>query len=389
MPERGLDLCGVHEEHSVPVAFPDPIPVTRPYLPPYADFVRGLEEIWTSRQLSNNGPIVVRLANALSNYLGTPNISVLGNGTLALEIGLKVLGLRGDVITTPYTFPATVHALVASGLRPVFVDIESTYYTLNPDLVEAAITPNTAAVLGVHLYGHPCRHDVLLDICERHGLRLIYDAAHAFGVNWHGVSIAALGDISMFSLHATKQLHAMEGGVLVCREQAKMEAANLFKNFGFTAEGDVVVAGTNAKMTEMQALMGLLVLERIGDLAEHRRRLYNRYRSHIERIPGLSMPPEFPGEIEYNFAFVPVRVEEERFGIGAGSLQEALRDYNVWGRRYFYPLVPDLACYRGTLERGRIPVASRVSEQMLCLPLFHDLQMEDVDRICEMVARPR
>ena len=276
--------------------FSSPIHVTKPFLPPLADFCEGLEEIWEARQLTNNGPILQRFNRELCNYFETDNICVFNNGTMALQIALQGMQLSGEVITTPFTFVATTHALYWNKLRPVFVDVEPNFYTIDPQKIEAAITPWTTAILAVHVYGHPCQLHELADIARRHNLKPIYDAAHAFGVVQGGRPIGHFGDLSMFSFHATKLFHAFEGGMLMFGDSGYKNVFDYLKNFGFENETEVVMPGTNAKMNEVQALMGIEVFKHLGTIIDARKSLYCLYRKRLEEIPGVLLTPELPND---------------------------------------------------------------------------------------------
>jgi len=366
--------------------FDKPIYVTRPFLPPIEEFSDGLREIWDNQWLTNDGPVHKRFTNQLSNYFDTDNVCIFTNGTLALQIGLQGMGITGEVITTPFTFVATTHALYWNKIRPVFVDIEPDYYTLDPEKVEAAITPWTTAILAVHVFGYPCRLKELADIARRHNLKLIYDAAHAFGVTVDGKPISNFGDMSMFSFHATKLYHSLEGGMLTFHDSGLKQTLDYLKNFGFKGEVEVVMPGTNAKMNEIQALMGSLVLKRIDDLIEKGRAIEAVYRERLADVPGIRFTQQLSSGVQYNYAYMPVEVDEKEFGMSRDALYEELRKYNVFARRYFYPLVSDFACYRSISVTDPLTVARRVAERILCLPTYYDLAIDDVERICDTIA---
>ncbi len=365
--------------------FDKPVYVTRPWLPPLEEFQQGLAEIWGRGILTNNGPVVQKFRAELADYCGTENLCLFANGTLALQIALQGMGITGDVITTPYTFVATVHSLFWNKVRPVFVDIEPGHYTLDPEQVEAAITPWTSAILGVHVYGHPCRLRELAEIAQRHNLKLLYDAAHAFGVRVNGRPIAQFGDLSMFSFHATKLFHSAEGGMLTFADRTLRRRFDYLQNFGFENEVEVVMPGTNAKMNELQALMGRLVLKRVDEIVQKRCRIAEAYRRELMVIPGVraAAPPETG--IEYNHAYFPVEVYERDFGVSRDHLYDELKQWNVFTRRYFYPLVTDFACYRGIVRQDELPVARRVASRIITLPIFSDLSLDDVERICGII----
>lgn len=361
--------------------FDKPLYVTRPFMPKLEDFCAGLSEIWENQWLTNNGPVVQRYLKKLQQYMESENVCLFTNGTLALQIALQGMGISGEVITTPFTFAATVHALHWNKIRPVFADIEPDFYTLDPERIEAAITPRTTAILGVHIYGHPCRLDALAEIARRHGIKLIYDAAHAFGVRVGGKPIAHFGDASMFSFHATKIYHSIEGGMLCFRESGYKRTFDYLKNFGFENEVEVVMPGTNAKMNEFQALMGEMVLQSIQQITGKQKVLYERYRDRLKDIPGIRLVPELPQGTEYNYSYMPVEIEEGEFGMSRDNLYEELKRFNVFTRRYFYPLVSDLACYRSVEVKDPLRIARKVSSRILTLPIYEGLTLDEVDGI--------
>jgi dTDP-4-amino-4,6-dideoxygalactose transaminase len=365
--------------------FEKPIYVTRPFLPPLEEFCKGLEEIWETRWLTNNGPIVQRFTRKLCNYFETDNICLFNNGTLALQIALQGMGISGEVITTPFTFVATTHVLFWNKIRPVFVDIEPEYYTLDPEKVEAAITPWTTAILAVHVYGYPCKLNALADIARRHNLKLIYDAAHAFGAKIGSNPIGHFGDLSMFSFHATKSYHSMEGGLLIFKEAGLKGTFDYLKNFGFKNEEEVVMPGTNAKMNEMQALMGIQVLSYLEEIIKKRSVITDLYRQRLKEIPGIRLTPALSPDVRYNHAYFPVEVVEQEFGMSRDQLYEKLREYNVFSRRYFYPLLCDYACYRNVSVKDSLTVARRTAERVLTLPIYDGLDPSDVEIICEII----
>jgi dTDP-4-amino-4,6-dideoxygalactose transaminase len=367
--------------------FDEPVYVARPYLPPIEEFAAGLKEIWDNHWLTNNGPVLRRYTEQLGRYLQTNNVCLFSNGTLALQLGLQGMGLTGEVITTPFTFVATTHALYWNKIRPVFVDIEPDYYTLDPEKAEAAITPWTSAILAVHVFGYPCKLKELADIARRHNLKLIYDAAHAFGVEVDGKSIAHYGDMSMFSFHATKLYHSMEGGMLTFQDPGLKQTLDYLKNFGFKNEVEVVMPGTNAKMTEMQALMGVLVLKHMDEIVEKRRAIDTIYRERLADVPGIRISPPQPPNVRYTYGYVPVEVDKAEFGISRDGLYEGLKKLNIHTRRYFYPLVSSFACYQNVQTRDPLTVAKGVAERILCLPTYYGLEGADVRLICDAVLR--
>jgi len=366
--------------------FDKPIYVTRPYLPSLEEFNEGLREIWDNQWLTNNGPVALRFTEELASFHQTKNLTLFNNGTLALQIGLQGMGIAGEVITTPFTFVATTHALTWNKIRPVFVDIEPERYTLDPGKVEAAVTPWTTAILAVHVFGHPCRLDDLLDVARRHNLTLIYDAAHAFGVEVDGKSIADYGDLSMFSFHATKLFHSLEGGMLTFRDGGYRSTFDYLKNFGFKNETEVVMPGTNAKMNEMQALMGSIVLKHFPELLAKRREIDAVYREKLADLPGLKLHKLPNGGIKYNFSHMPVEIDEADFGMSRDQLYERLKDFNIFARRYFYPLLPEFACYRHVPVLDPLTTAYRVADRILTLPIYHTLELEEAERIANIIC---
>jgi dTDP-4-amino-4,6-dideoxygalactose transaminase len=365
--------------------FDKPVYVTRPFLPPFDEFCGGLKEIWANRWLTNNGPVLRRFTGELNVFMETENLCLFSNGTLALQIALQGMGISGEVITTPYTFVATTHALFWNKIRPVFVDIEPDTYTIDPEKVEAAITPWTSAILAVHVYGNPCDLEALAGIAKRHNLRLIYDAAHAFGVRVNNRPISQFGDLSMFSFHATKLFHSVEGGMLVFREPGLKSVFDYLKNFGFKNEVEVVMPGTNAKMNEMQALMGLHVLKHIGEIVHKRALITGLYRSRLADVPGIRLTPAPPPDVDYNYSYMPIEVDELEFGMSRDALYERLKDWKVFTRRYFHPLISDYPCYRGLSVNDPLSAARRAAARILTLPIYDALDLSDVETICGII----
>ena len=371
--------------------FKIPVYVTKPFLPPLEELCQGLEGIWETQVLTNNGPILHSFTGKLKTFLESENLCLFNNGTMALDMALKGMEISGEVITTPFTFVATTHALVLNKIRPVFVDIEPEYYTINPEKVEAAITPWTTAILAVHIYGHPCKFNALADITSRHNLKLIYDAANVFGVKVGNKSIAHFGDLSMFSFHATKSFHSLEGGMLIFRQCGLKGIFDYLKNFGFQNEVEVVMPGTNAKMNEMQALMGIQVLKHLDEIIDKRARITDLYRDRLKEIPGIRLVPPLSPDIRYNHVYMPIEVDEQEFGMNRDTPYEKLKEYNVFSRRYFYPLITDYACYRNVSVKDPLDIARRAAERILILPIYDSLDQSDVEAICEIIIslRPR
>ena len=366
--------------------FDEPIYVTRPVLPPLAAFQARLAEVWSTRWLTNAGEQHEQLGRAIRNYLDVPEVSLFNNGTIALLAAVRALGMRGEVITTPFTFPATPHAISWSGATPVFCDIDPVRLTLDPSLVERLITPKTTGILAVHVYGVPCDVRALQAIADRHGLKLVYDAAHAFGTRIDGVGIGNFGDASMFSFHATKLFHTAEGGALTCGTSENREKFDHLKNFGILNQEEVGEVGINGKMNELQAALGLAVLDCVPEELIRRRAVIARYRDGLRGVAGLTIVAEPPG-VESSCQYFVVRIDRHAFGCSRDVVFERLKQYNVFARKYFYPLCSDYECYR-TLPSsapGRLPVATEAADQVLCLPLYGALPLTAVDSIANMV----
>ena len=365
----------------------EPILVTSPLLPDLQEFNQYLQQIWDSRWLTNNGSMHQKLEQALAKYFGVEYISLFTNGTLPLITALQALGLtKGEVITTPYSFVATTHSIWWNGLTPVFVDVEPTTGNINTNKIEAAITENTVAIMPVHVYGQPCDNEQIDFIAKKHGLKVIYDAAHAFGVRKDGESILNWGDMSTLSFHATKVYGTIEGGALRCHSaEMKYQIDNL-KNFGFRGETTIVAPGINGKMDEVRAAFGLLNLKQVEAAIDARRKVANRYREAIDNIAGLSYLPELPN-IRYNYGYFPIFVDEAKYGMSRDALYEKLKANNIYGRRYFYPLISTLNPYKEypSALPSNLSVATKMANQVLCLPMHHELTQEDVERIINTI----
>lgn len=366
-----------------------PILVTSPLLPDLQEFNSYLEQIWDSRWLTNNGSIHQQLEHALAEYLGVEYISLFTNGTLPLITALQALGLtKGEVITTPYSFVATTHSIWWNGLTPVFVDVEPTTGNLDPTKIEASITENTVAIMPVHVYGQPCDNEQIDAIAKRHNLKVIYDAAHAFGVRKEGQSILNWGDISTLSFHATKVYGTIEGGALVCHSaEMKYQIDNL-KNFGFRGETTIVAPGINGKMDEVRAAFGLLNLKQVDAAIDARRKVANGYREAINQISGLTCLPELP-HIRYNYGYFPIFVDEAKYGMSRDALYEKLKANNIFGRRYFYPLISTLNPYKEypSATPRNLPIATKMADQVLCLPMHHALNEDDVVNVINCLRK--
>lgn len=364
-----------------------PIYVTRPSMPPYEEYCLEIKDLWDSRFLTNFGAKHKALEAALTEYLGVKNLSLLVNGHLALETAIEALDLPkgSEVITTPFTFSSTTHAIVRAGLVPVFCDVSPDTFVMNPDFIEPLITEKTSAILPVHVYGIPCDVERIGAIAKAHGLKVLYDAAHTFGVRVNGAPIASFGDVSMFSFHATKVFHTIEGGGAVCNDEAAYERLSLIKRFGTPGGEDALLTGTNAKMTEFQAAMGLCNLRHMEEYLAGRKRVSDRYDSRFAATPGIRMLPEMPG-VTRNYSYYPI-ILEDGFGAGRDAVSKALEGEQIYARKYFCPPTNRMTCYRDKGYRGETPVADRLSGQVLCLPMYPELSDEDVDAVAEIVLR--
>lgn len=372
--------------------FPEPILVTRPVLPDLDQLMGRLRDVWDSRWLSNGGHQHITLESRIAERLKVPQVSLFSNGTIALLVAIQSLRLQGEVITTPFTFPATTHVLWWNGVTPVFADIDPDTMTLDPVSVEKAITQRTSGILGVHVYGIPCDVVGLADVADRHGLRVIYDAAHAFETELDGVGIGNFGDISMFSFHPTKLFHSGEGGCLTYRDPNLKPRIDLLKNFGILNESEVIMPGINGKMNELQAALGHLVLEEIDDERDRRARVRQQYETRLKGLPGITIPPLGRGVRDSGQYFV-MRIQAAEFGHSRDEVYAILREHNVFARKYFFPLTSEYTCYRN-LSSARVellPNAHRVANEVLCLPYYGDLREDQISGICEIIrglARP-
>ena len=362
------------------------ITVTQPFLPPLNEFIPYLEDIWNRKWLTNNGFYHQELEKTLCAYLKVPYISLFTNGTLPLMVALQALEITGEAITTPYSFVATTHALWWNGVKPVFVDVEEKTGNLDPAKIEAAITPRTTAILPVHVYGTPCNTEAIQQIADKRGLKVIYDAAHAFGVKRNGESILAAGDISTLSFHATKTYNTAEGGALVCRNEATKKKIDFLKNFGFANETQVVMPGINGKMDEIRSALGLLNLKYVDNAIEKRRQIASQYRLKLANTPGITMMEEI-SNVKSNYTYFPVFVNKNEYGISRDELYEKLKSHNIYARRYFYPLISAFSPYHDldSAKPENLPMATKLADMVLCLPIYADLPSEDVEKICGLV----
>ena len=360
--------------------------VTRPYLPPREQFCKYLDEIWDSYQLTNHGALHNRLQAELSRMFDGNCVTLTANGHLGLDVALHVLDIKGEVITTPFSFASTTHALTWIGLTPVFCDVKESDLTLDPDKIEEQITARTTAILPVHVYGHLCDVGRIDEIAKKHGLKVIYDAAHAFGVRLDGKSISTFGDVSMFSFHATKLFHTVEGGALVYTDADMQRRFETGTNFGIWDYAYNYI-GTNAKMNEFQAAMGLCILPQLYTLIEERRQITKRYTDNLSTMKGITlMSHAVAPNVDHNFAYMPILVDKESFGHTADGLFSILQKQRINCRRYFHPLISDYACYNGRFSSSSTPIAKKAAEQVLCLPIFNGMDLRDVDRVCEVMS---
>jgi len=359
--------------------------VTQPLLPPLDDFVPMLKQIWENRWLTNNGKFHQEFEKALAEYLGVPYLSLFANGTLALIAALQCLRVKGEVITTPYSFVATTHALWWNGIQPVFVDIDPRFCNMDAEKVESAITPRTTAILPVHVYGNPCEMAKLQKLADIYGLKLIYDAAHSFGVKYRGHSILNYGDLSILSFHATKVFNTIEGGAIICHDEKTKKRIDYLKNFGFADETTVVGAGINAKMNELQAAYGLLQLNYIDEAISRRGELVGLYREGLQNISGIRLLSE-SDDVKSNYAYFPVFIDAREYGRSRDEVYELLKKEYIFARRYFYPLISQFPTYRGLPSSGDLPVAEKISQEVICLPLYPDLPKEVVKRIVGLLV---
>lgn len=379
----------------------DIIKVTSPLLPDLGEFNEYLKKIWDSQWLTNNGHFHQELEKALAEYLKVPYISLFTNGTLPLITALQALRITGEVITTPYSFVATTHALWWNGIKPVFVDIDPNTGDMDPNKIEAAITPKTTAILPVHVYGKPCNVDAIQEIADKYGLKVIYDAAHAFKVEVSGkdyksitggkddyVSILNAGDISTLSFHATKVYNTVEGGAMVMHDAKMKKRIDYLKNFGFADEVTVVGPGINSKMDEIRSAYGLLNLKQVDDAIAARKHVAEAYRKALRGVEGITFFDDMPG-VRHNYSYFPIFVDEKKYGMSRDELYFMMRDRKVWGRRYFYPLISEFSTYRGlaSADPANLPEAHKMANSVICLPMHHLLSDEDIQRVIDCIVK--
>ena len=364
------------------------ITVTSPLLPNLDDFNGMLKQIWESKWITNNGQFHKQLEKELAAYLKVPYISLFTNGTLPLITALQALRITGEVITTPYSFVATTHALWWNGIKPVFVDIDPRTGNINPDKIEAAITPKTTAIMPVHVYGKPCDTQRIQEIADQYGLKVIYDAAHAFGVEVNGESVLNAGDLSTLSFHATKVYNTVEGGAMVMHDEKMKKRIDYLKNFGFANETTVVGPGINSKMDEVRSAYGLLNLKQVDAAIEARHQVAIKYREALRNVEGITFFDDMPG-VKHNYSYFPIFVDAKKYGMTRDELYFKMKEQNVLGRRYFYPLISEFSTYRG-LESAKpenLPEAHKMADSVICLPMHHALNNDDIQRILDCIIK--
>lgn len=361
------------------------IPVTQPFLPPLEEFIPYLEHIWENRWLTNNGPFHQQLEDELCDYLDVKHISLFTNGTIALVTALQALRITGEVITTPFSFVATSHSLLWNNLKPVFVDIDSKTFNIDPSKIEAAITQHTTAIMPVHCYANPCDVEAIQRIADNYGLRVIYDSAHAFGINYKNQSLLRHGDLSVLSFHATKVFNTFEGGAIISRDSTTKHRIDHLKNFGFADEVTITAPGINGKMSEFQAAFGLLQLKYINEAIALRKKIDDQYRIHLRKMPGITLPIQ-SNYATRNYSYFPILVEEN-YTLTRDELYEKLRQNNILARRYFYPLISEMPMYRGlaSSKSDNLPIAHQMANKVLCLPIYAELSKAEQELICEII----
>lgn len=366
----------------------EPIYVTRPNLPPLEKLQPYLEEIWKNNILTNNGPFHQRFEKELAKFLYVEQINLFTNATIALVVGLQALRITGEVITTPFSFVATTHALKWNGITPVFCDIEETTLNIDPDKIEALITPKTTAIMPVHVYGHPCDAKKIQEIADKYGLKVIYDAAHAFGIKMNDKNLLLEGDMSVLSFHATKLFTTFEGGAIITKAEKLKKRIDFLKNFGFANELTVIAPGINGKMNEFQSVIGLLSLEIIDEEIANRKKVAETYFELLKDVKGIKVFDNFY-DYKYNYAYYPVLIDEPVFGASREKVYDELRKQNIYARRYFYPLISNMPTYRSlsSAAKENLPVANKIGEQVLCLPIYGSLTQEEIINIIKIIKQ--
>lgn len=357
--------------------------VTQSSMPPYEEYVEEIKDLWETKWLTNHGAKHNLLEKKLCEYLKCPNVSLFVNGHMALYTAINFFKMKGEVITTPFTFASTTHAIVQNGLTPVFCDIKPSDYTIDEEKIEELITPNTCAIVAVHVYGNPCNVERIEEIAKKHNLKVIYDAAHAFGVKYKEHSILNYGDISMLSFHATKVYNTIEGGACIYKNPAWHQKFYELKDFGITDTEAMEVPGMNGKMNEFQAAMGLCNLKHIDEEISKRKKVYERYLDNLKDVKGLKIPV-LRNDVEYNYSYFPILILDE-YPYTRDETVAILNKENIYPRKYFYPLTSDYACYKENYDINSTPIAKKISEKVMTLPLYANLSLEDVDRICNIL----
>ncbi|MDD7794730.1 DegT/DnrJ/EryC1/StrS family aminotransferase [Clostridium sp. 'White wine YQ'] len=357
--------------------------LTKASMPPFEEYIKMIKPLWNSHRLTNMGQYHNELENKLKAYLNVPEISLITNGHMALELVIQAMGLKGEVITTPFTFISTTHAIVRNELKPVFCDINSLDYTIDITKIESLITEKTSAIIPVHVYGNVCNVEEIDKIAKKHNLKVIYDAAHAFGVKFKGKSVVSYGDASILSFHATKVFNTIEGGAVIHNSASLKQKLYSLKNFGIQGEEDINCIGANAKMDEFRAVMGLCNLKYIEQEIEKRRKVVLRYIENLKDVEGISLVAN-QKNVDSNYAYFPVVLNEDK-GFNRDEIYEALKKENIHVRKYFYPLTNEFDCYRGMYDSNKTPIAKYISRRILTLPLYSDLEIEVVDSICNII----
>ena len=364
------------------------ITVTSPLLPDLDEFNAMLKDIWNSKWITNNGQFHKQLEKDLAEYLEVPYVSLFTNGTLPLLTALQALRVTGEVVTTPYSFVATTHCIWWSGCKPVFVDIDPATGNIDPNKIEAAITPKTTAIMPVHVYGKPCDTDRIQEIADKYGLRVIYDAAHAFGVKVNGESILNAGDMSTLSFHATKVYNTLEGGAMVMHDEATKKRIDYLKNFGFAGETEVIAPGINSKVDEVRAAYGILNLRQVDAAIEARHQVAIKYREALIDIDGITFMNDMEG-VRHNYSYFPIFIDADKYGMTRDELYFKMKEQNVLGRRYFYPLISEFSTYRGlpSATKENLPNAHKMADTVICLPMHHELSEGDMERILKLIVK--
>ena len=363
-----------------------PIMITRSAMPPMEEYIEKMKELWDSRYLTNSGKFHKEFEEALIKYLDVSNVSLFTNGHMGLELTLEAMNLSGEVITTPFTFASTTQAIVRNNLTPVFCDVKEDDYTIDESKIEELITDKTCAIVPVHVYGNVCNVYEIERIAKKHNLKVIYDAAHAFGIKVNGKSVLDFGDASMVSLHATKVFHAIEGGLVVLQDEDLKVKLDKIKNFGFLTEELVDEIGSHARMNEFQSIMGLCNLNHVSEEILKRKKLTERYRENLRGIEGIKVMEEVEG-VENNYTYFPVLIDEEKFGLNRDDVYDILLNNNIFSRRYFYKLTSDFECYENKFKKYETPIANKIAKSVLTLPLHGDLSIDDIDKVCDVLCR--